>query len=131
MLVTWRWTVCSETTQPLGDLPVGEALREETQNLALAPRDPRQPWAIAAASQELEQLAGALGLRLRPQLEQTILGRGRLAFGQLDSPQCGEARGQFDSRLGGLERRPDSLEAIDGVFQQRPRPFMVAARGLE
>ena len=117
--------------QPLGDLPVGEPLGEEAQHLALAPRDPGRLWAIAAAERGLEQPAGTLGLRLGPQLEQAIQRRGRLALGQLGSTQGGEARGQLDPRLRGLERRAAPLEAIDGVLEQRPRPLVLAARGLE
>ncbi len=47
---------------------------------------------------------------------------------RLGTPEPAHHPRQFDPRAAGLERRPASLEQIDGVFEVRPRRFGVAGR---
>ena len=76
------------------------------------------PKQLSTAGDTPEQLdvPAALTRALGSQLDEAIEGGACLLLGELYSTHGGEARGQLDPRLRGLERRAASLEAIDGVL---------------
>ena len=126
MLVTWRCTVCSLTTSRSAicrfvspsasrhstsrsrGVTSGAASghRARTRRGSAAPARPRRPRRARACSS----------------------GCGCLALSRIAAPERDQAGGELEPRLGRLERRAASLEAIDGVLEQRPRPLVVAAR---
>ena len=130
MFVTWRWTVCSLTTSrsAIWRFVRPSVTRRSTSRSRGVSSASGAP---ASSPTDRSHLQPSRALRLRPRRRARGVDRGQFAASCSATSRATEGNergGELDPRLRCLERPAASLEAIDRVLEQRPRPIVVAAR---
>src|SRR5918993_1449679 len=85
----------------------------------------------AASPSRPDRAAYAAALGVGPELDQAVPRGDGLALGLIGAAQRGQACGKLDPHLGRLEGCTASLEAVQGIFQQRPGSLVVPSRGRQ
>jgi hypothetical protein len=113
--------------QALRDLPVGQALGQEPEYVALSPRDADWfPWPRRRLDAPPEREASTPCLHLGSQLLQSIDGPGRLPLPHGESAQSDEDVCQINPGRQRLEHGARLLEGIGRVFEEPPGRLEIA-----